>query len=99
MTADREHPRGQILSSRLLEFLPEISLRHAQAIWLLNRAVGIKRGGSVNYFYYDLMELALALTVRVYYFVPDSVLAGIIRKAYPLGSGPTMGSDKGGRFG
>ena len=79
MTADREHPRGQILSSRLPEFLPEISLRHAQAIWLLNRAVGIKRGGSVNYFYYDLMELALALTVRVYYFVPDSVLAGIIR--------------------
>jgi hypothetical protein len=108
MTADREHPRGQILSSRLPEFLPEISLRHGQALWLLtelgfrgsaaqvtfyeyikslrklgipfeNRAVGINRGVSVNYSYYDLMELALALTVRVYYFVPDSVLVGIIR--------------------
>jgi hypothetical protein len=36
-------------------------------------------GGLANYSYCHLMELALALTLRVYHVVPDSVLRGIIR--------------------
>jgi hypothetical protein len=35
--------------------------------------------GLADYSYCHLMELALVLTLRVYYFVPDSVLRGIIR--------------------
>ena len=41
--------------------------------------IGLGRRGLANYTYYHLMELALALTARVYYFVPDTVLAEIIR--------------------
>ncbi len=37
------------------------------------------RGLSKNYSYYHLMELALALSLRVYHIVPDSVLMEIIR--------------------
>ena len=37
------------------------------------------RGPSKNYSYYHLMELALALSLRVYHIVPDSVLIEIIR--------------------
>jgi hypothetical protein len=36
-------------------------------------------GGLANYSYCHLMELALALTLRVYHVVPDSVLGEIIR--------------------
>jgi hypothetical protein len=36
-------------------------------------------GGLANYSYCHMMELALVLTLRVYYFVPDSVLSGIVR--------------------
>jgi hypothetical protein len=36
-------------------------------------------GGLADYSYFHLMELALVLTLRVYYFVPDSVLTGIVR--------------------
>jgi hypothetical protein len=36
-------------------------------------------GGHANYSYYHLMELALALTLRVYHVVPDSVLKEMIR--------------------
>jgi hypothetical protein len=36
-------------------------------------------GGLADYTYCHLMELALVLTLRVYYFVPDSVLSGIVR--------------------
>jgi len=36
-------------------------------------------GGLADYSYFHLMELALVLTLRVYYFVPDSVLRGIVR--------------------
>jgi hypothetical protein len=108
MTAGNERLSGQTLLNKLPKFLPEISLRHGQAIWVLTklgfrgnstqatfyeylkslrrlgvpfekRAVGPKRGGSVNYSYHNLMELALALTLRVYFVVPDSVLVGIIR--------------------
>ncbi len=38
----------------------------------------VRRGPSKNYSYYHLMELALALTLRVYHVVPDSVLVEII---------------------
>jgi hypothetical protein len=38
-----------------------------------------QRGPAKNYSYYQLMELALALTLRVYHVVPDSVLIEIIR--------------------
>src|SRR6266700_3936827 len=41
--------------------------------------IGFARRGLANYSYYHLMELALALTLRVYHVVPDSVLAEIIR--------------------
>ena len=41
--------------------------------------IGHARRGLANYSYYHLMELALALTLRVYHVVPDSVLFGIIR--------------------
>jgi hypothetical protein len=42
------------------------------------RKIG-RPGGLVDYSYCHLMELALVLTLRVYYFVPDSVLSGIVR--------------------
>ncbi len=40
--------------------------------------IGFARRGLANYTYCHLMELALALTLRVYHVVPDSVLAEII---------------------
>ena len=41
--------------------------------------IGLARRGRANYSYYHVMELALALTLRVYHIVPDSLLAQIIR--------------------
>jgi hypothetical protein len=41
--------------------------------------IGHAHRGLANYSYNHLMELALALTLRVYQVVPDSVLVGIIR--------------------
>jgi hypothetical protein len=41
--------------------------------------IGLGRRGLANYSYCHLMELALVLTARVYYFVPDAVLSEIIR--------------------
>ena len=41
--------------------------------------IGLARRGRANYSYYHVMELALALTLRVYHVVPDTVLAQIIR--------------------
>ena len=41
--------------------------------------VRLARRGLASYSYCHLMELALALTLRVYHVVPDSVLAEIIR--------------------
>jgi hypothetical protein len=41
--------------------------------------IGYVRRGLANYSYYHLMELALVLTLRVYYVVPDSLLVKIIR--------------------
>lgn len=41
--------------------------------------IGLNRRGRANYSYYHVMELALALTLRVYHTVPDSVLEQIIR--------------------
>jgi hypothetical protein len=41
-------------------------------------------GGLANYSYCHLMELALVLTLRVYYFVPDSVLSEIVRRRTSL---------------
>jgi hypothetical protein len=42
-------------------------------------SVGRARRGAANYTYFHLMELALALTLRVYQVIPDTVLTGIIR--------------------
>jgi hypothetical protein len=42
-------------------------------------SVGKARRGAANYTYFHLMELALALTLRVYQVIPDTVLTGIIR--------------------
>jgi hypothetical protein len=41
--------------------------------------IGLARRARANYSYYHVMELALALTLRVYHVVPDSVLRQIIR--------------------
>ena len=41
--------------------------------------VGRGYRGLVSYSYFHLMELALVLMARVYYFVPDAVLAEIVR--------------------
>jgi hypothetical protein len=41
--------------------------------------IGYVRRGLANYSYCHLMELALVLTLRVYYVVPDSLLVKIIR--------------------
>ena len=41
--------------------------------------IGLARRRRANYSYYHIMELALALTLRVYHAVPDTVLAQIIR--------------------
>jgi len=46
--------------------------------------IGLARRGRANYSYYHVMEIALALTLRVYHAVPDSVLAQIIRYRRPL---------------
>jgi hypothetical protein len=42
-------------------------------------SVGRARRGAANYTYFHLMELAIALTLRVYQVIPDTVLTGIIR--------------------
>src|SRR5271166_6037726 len=42
-------------------------------------SLGMPRRGLANYTYCHLMELALALTLRVYQVIPDAVLTGIVR--------------------
>ena len=98
----------QASSGDLPKRIPEIALRHGQALWLLTELgfrgdvapptfyeyikslrklgipfeageIGMARRNLANYSYCHLMELALALTLRVYNVVPDSVLVGIIR--------------------
>jgi hypothetical protein len=88
--------------------LPQLELRHGEAVWVLARLgfqgtaskstfyeyikalrkigipfkrgeIGFVRRGRANYSYLHLMELALVLTLRVYYIVPDSVIAKIVR--------------------
>jgi hypothetical protein len=46
--------------------------------------IGFARRGLANYSYCHIMELALALTLRVYHAVPDSVLSEIIRNRTSL---------------
>src|SRR5262249_54144957 len=41
--------------------------------------IGLSRRGLANYSYYHLMELALALTLRVYHVVPDAILVEMLR--------------------
>jgi hypothetical protein len=41
--------------------------------------IGYARRGLANYSYFHLMELALALTMRVYHVVPDSIVKQIVR--------------------
>jgi hypothetical protein len=43
-----------------------------------------ERRGLANYSYFHLMELALALNMRVYHVVPDSVLVQIVRSRKTL---------------
>jgi hypothetical protein len=47
-------------------------------------SIGYIRRGLANYSYCHLMELALVLTLRVYYVVPDSLLAEIIKHRQTL---------------
>lgn len=46
--------------------------------------IGLARRGLAIYSYHHLMELALALTLRVYHAVPDSLLGQIVRFRRPL---------------
>ena len=46
--------------------------------------VGPGRRSLANYSYYHLMELALALTLRVYHVVPDSVLTELVQNRKKL---------------
>jgi hypothetical protein len=46
--------------------------------------VGPGRRSLANYSYYHLMELALALTLRVYHVVPDSVLTELVKNRQKL---------------
>ena len=41
--------------------------------------IGYGRRGLANYSYGHLMELSLALTLRVYHVVPDTVLTDVVR--------------------
>ena len=95
------------LCKRLPKALPQIELRHGQAVWVMTelgfrgsvsektfyeylkslRKLGIPfehppggttRRGAARYTYCHLMELALALTLRVYHVVPDTLLSGIM---------------------
>ncbi len=88
--------------------LPDIELRHGEALWVMARLgfqgaaskstfyeyikslrklgtpfergkIGYGRKAKANYTYCHLMELALALTLRVYHVVPDSILMEIVR--------------------
>jgi hypothetical protein len=46
--------------------------------------IGYGRRGLANYSYDHLMELALALSLRVYHIVPDIVLAEVVRYRHAL---------------
>jgi hypothetical protein len=106
MKASRHHASAK--ADSLPDRLPNIELRHGQALWVLSRLgfqgnatkstfyeyikslkklgtpfgrgkIGLRRRGLANYSYCHLMELALALTLRVYNIVPDTVLAQLVR--------------------
>jgi hypothetical protein len=68
--------QGSATTSTFYEYIK--SLRKF-GIPIKRGAVGRVGRGRAYYSYQHLMELALVLTLRVYYFVPDSVLAGVIR--------------------
>jgi hypothetical protein len=68
--------RGRTSKSTFYEYIK--SLRKL-GIPFEHGSVGSARRGAANYTYFHLMELALALTLRVYQVIPDTVLTGIIR--------------------
>ena len=68
--------QGNVTESTFLEYIK--SLRKL-GIPFAPGEIGLARTALANYTYYHLMELALALTLRVYHVVPDPVLHGIIR--------------------
>jgi hypothetical protein len=55
------------------------SLRKLGTPFERGRHEGGRRGRTLTYTYFQLMELVLTLTLRVYHVVPDSVLLEIIR--------------------
>lgn len=69
--------RGAATDRTFYEYVK--SLRKLGIPFSTNETYHVHRGPSREYSYYHLMELALALTLRVYYVVPDSVLMEIIR--------------------
>jgi hypothetical protein len=68
--------RGGTRKSTFYEYIK--SLRKLGTPFVRGTTGHIHRG-LANYSYCHLMELALALTLRVYHVVPDSVLVGIVR--------------------
>ena len=68
--------QGSASSSTFYEYIK--SLRKL-GIPIKRGSVGFAGRGHAYYSYYHVMELALVLTLRVYYFVPDSLLAEIAR--------------------
>lgn len=107
MRAAQSDTRSQA-SHDLPKSLPDIELRHGEALWVMARLgfqgaaskstfyeyikslrklgtpfergkIGYGRKAKAHYTYCHLMELALALTLRVYHVVPDSILMEIVR--------------------
>ena len=68
--------QGSASSSTFYEYIK--SLRKL-GIPIKRGSVGFAGRGHAYYSYYHVMELALVLTLRVYYFVPDSLLTEIAR--------------------
>jgi hypothetical protein len=69
--------RGAAAESTFNEYIK--SLRKLGAPFERGKNEAGRRGLAAKYSYYHLMELALALTLRVYHAVPDSVLVEIVR--------------------
>lgn len=74
--------RGSATSSTFYEYIK--SLRKI-GIPFERGSIGFIRRGRAYYSYDHLMELALVLTLRVYYFVPDPLLVEIIKNRATLG--------------
>jgi hypothetical protein len=69
--------RGAATQHTFSEYIK--SLRKLGVPFDTDEIAHVQRGPAKNYSFYHLMELALALTLRVYHIVPDSVLTQIIK--------------------